>query len=100
VSVDFRHARDIADQDFLDAIDATIARRSQADGMQHHWATRWDLAQVLGGTPENIGTAQGTEEVPGVPHKVVLAKAARLIKRGLISGCACGCRGDFERNDR
>jgi hypothetical protein len=30
------------------------------------------------------------------PDKVVLAKAKRLVKRGLISGCTCGCRGDFE----
>lgn len=30
------------------------------------------------------------------PHKVVLAKAAALIKRKLMTGCTCGCRGDFE----
>lgn len=31
-----------------------------------------------------------------VPYKVGLAAMANLIKRGLVSGCACGCRGDFE----
>jgi len=30
------------------------------------------------------------------PDKVVLAKMRSLIKRGLVSGCACGCRGDFQ----
>lgn len=29
------------------------------------------------------------------PPKVVQAKCRSLIKRGLITGCACGCRGDF-----
>ncbi len=32
---------------------------------------------------------------PGVPEKVVLAKLASLVRRKLIDGCACGCRGDF-----
>ena len=32
----------------------------------------------------------------GVPYKVVQAKMASLISRGLVSGCTCGCRGDFE----
>ena len=31
-----------------------------------------------------------------IPEKVALAKARRLISRGLIAGCGCGCRGDFE----
>ena len=30
------------------------------------------------------------------PKKLILAKMAQLIKRGLIDGCPCGCRGDFE----
>lgn len=30
------------------------------------------------------------------PEKVVLAKARRLLRRGTISGCGCGCRGDWE----
>lgn len=29
------------------------------------------------------------------PTKVVRAKLAALVRRGLVSGCACGCRGDF-----
>ena len=30
-----------------------------------------------------------------VPDKVVLAKMRKLIRRGLVDGCPCGCRGDF-----
>lgn len=44
------------------------------------WCLIWDVA----------------ERLPGFPEKVVLAKARQLIRRGLIDGCGCGCRGDFE----
>ena len=29
-------------------------------------------------------------------EKLILAKMRQLIKRGLVYGCTCGCRGDFE----
>ena len=29
------------------------------------------------------------------PPNLVLAKMAKLIKQGLVSGCTCGCRGDY-----
>lgn len=35
-----------------------------------------------------------------VPYKVGLAAMDNLIKRGLVSGCSCGCRGDFEITDK
>jgi len=35
-------------------------------------------------------------EALGAPRRVVLSKARKLIDRGLLDGCACGCRGDFE----
>jgi predicted transcriptional regulator len=28
--------------------------------------------------------------------KIIIQKMAKLIKRGLVSGCGCGCRGDYE----
>lgn len=31
----------------------------------------------------------------GTPEKVALAKMASMVRRGLVFGCACGCRGDF-----
>lgn len=34
-------------------------------------------------------------EVLDFPWKVVAAKCRALVKRGLLDGCACGCRGDF-----
>lgn len=29
------------------------------------------------------------------PEKLALAKMRTLIRRGLVDGCDCGCRGDF-----
>lgn len=34
------------------------------------------------------------------PGKVVLAKMRTLIRRGLVDGCGCGCRGDFVLTDK
>ncbi len=33
---------------------------------------------------------------PAFPPKVVQAKLRAMVKRGVLSGCACGCRGDFQ----
>jgi len=30
-----------------------------------------------------------------VNDKLVLAKMRALVRRGLVDGCVCGCRGDF-----
>ena len=35
------------------------------------------------------------QELINFPPKVVLAKLRSMVKRGLIEGCTCGCRGDF-----
>ncbi len=32
--------------------------------------------------------------------KLVLAKMRMLIRRGLVDGCCCGCRGDFVITDK
>lgn len=32
----------------------------------------------------------------GVPPKVAHAKMKNLVRRGLVDGCLCGCRGDFQ----
>ena len=34
------------------------------------------------------------------PQKLAKAKMGQLIKRGLVDGCMCGCRGDFELTDK
>ena len=36
----------------------------------------------------------------GIPPKLVLAKMRRLIRRGVVSGCPCGCRGDFKITEK
>ena len=32
----------------------------------------------------------------GTPAKLALAKMRQMIRNGLVDGCGCGCRGDFE----
>lgn len=34
-------------------------------------------------------------EMAAYPEKVVRAKLQQMVNGGLISGCCCGCRGDF-----
>ncbi len=68
-------AKDISDEVMLGA----IRERRGAHGVPR-WATLWDIQDHL---------AQ-------YPKKVVVGKLNRLIKRNVIDGCACGCRGDFE----
>jgi repressor of nif and glnA expression len=36
----------------------------------------------------------------GTPRKVVRAKMRKLDKAGLIRGCHCGCRGDYELTEK
>ncbi len=33
---------------------------------------------------------------PDTPDKLVPWKMRMLMRRGLVTGCDCGCRGDFE----
>ncbi len=37
--------------------------------------------------------------LPLFPSALIRAKAGALIRRGLLTGCACGCRGDLELTD-
>lgn len=41
-------------------------------------------------------TSVGGSMPKETPAKLQLSKMRKLIERGLVSGCACGCRGDFE----
>lgn len=34
------------------------------------------------------------------PQKLAQAKMGMLMRRGLIKGCNCGCRGDWELTDK
>lgn len=35
-----------------------------------------------------------------LPDKLVVAKMDKLIRKGLVSGCSCGCRGDFKITEK
>lgn len=79
--------KDIADADVLAAVD-TAARLSGFT-----MATRWDVAAVLAGHPEHVG--QPPVDYPTMPDRLLLAKLRKMIRRGVLEGCACGCRGDL-----
>ena len=36
----------------------------------------------------------------GVSYRLAIAKMRMLIRRGLIDGCTCGCRGDYELTEK
>lgn len=65
-------ASDIPDELLLETIDAV----AQPWGL----TMRWDVENAM----------------PNYPWKVILAKTSKLMKRGLIDGCDCGCRGDYK----
>ncbi|ASZ75153.1 hypothetical protein PBI_TREYKAY_84 [Mycobacterium phage TreyKay] len=83
---DYRHARDIPDIRMLRAID-------DAQRVMYGVAMRCDVTRILGGLAPAAPVP--SNEVPGVPWKVVLAKFRRVRGRGLVEGCDCGCRGDW-----
>lgn len=37
---------------------------------------------------------------PEIPRRLVLAKMKGLVARGLVDGCTCGCRGDFNLTEK
>jgi hypothetical protein len=72
--------KDILDEVFLDA----VRRTPGVGGRPDSWRTRWDVQRQL-------------EAVTGwLPERLFLAKASGLIRRKLLRGCPCGCRGDYE----
>jgi hypothetical protein len=68
-------AKDITDQQIFDAITSVRGKRPLMN-----LACIWDIQEELG----------------EFPPKVVTAKLRSMINRKLISGCVCGCRGDFK----
>jgi len=65
-------AADIDDWEFLNLVAAYNLDEDR-------WALVWDMQAYF-----------------DVPFKVIRAKARKLLRRGLMDGCHCGCRGDFE----
>lgn len=37
---------------------------------------------------------------PGTPDKLVHAKMVMMIRKGVVDGCPCGCRGDYVLTDK
>lgn len=69
--------KDIPDEVFLDAVRRTPGAIGVNERLR--WIVQEKLEAVTGPIPENL----------------FLAKARRLIARGLLKGCPCGCRGDY-----
>lgn len=86
-------AKDIDDAFFLRCIDyaqtyhaaatwepqPALRKREGRDATWPVWVFTWNLDCLM----------------PFFPPEVIRAKASRLIRRGLLTGCDCGCRGDF-----
>ena len=58
-------------------------------------ASRFDIPGEL---PCLYGLSRALPDA--TPEKVALAKMRSMIKRGLVQGCCCGCRGDFTITDK
>ena len=74
-------AKHVSSDSFLAAIRQDIAGRAAESGVDQKWvcASVWNVAAIL-----------------GIPDKVVRAKVRALVRQRLITGCACGCRGDLQ----
>lgn len=58
-------------------------------------ASVWDIEEI----PELAAILINAEGTFGA-DKLVRGKMRRLISRGLVDGCCCGCRGDFTLTDK
>jgi hypothetical protein len=75
-------ASDITDEEFVRAVDRVQHSQPRPHPDYLPWATWMALGEQA--------------ELRCVPPKVALAKSRKVLKRGLVTGCGCGCRGDFE----
>lgn len=69
-------------------------RRPKASDIDDEAAVRavWELS---GHGDRWVMCWEVDEAFPDFPPKVVQAKLSRLMHRGFIDGCDCGCRGDW-----
>ena len=82
-------AKDIPDALFLEYL-ATL---------QGHWTMLWGDNSVSTWVDGKLVERKDLFPL-GTPHKVVRAKVRSLVRRKLMGGCDCGCRGDFEITDK
>ena len=92
----YRKCSDLPDIVFLRAIDEACDWQQRANRGPANAAMRWRVSAILAGHANSLGTSFNVDEWPGVPEKIVSAKIFKLVRRGLIDGCHCGCRGDLE----
>lgn len=78
----YKRAKDIPDELFLEAIRKVRGKWGDA---------KLDDIRAALAQPPMEGN-----KFPGVPRKVLLAKARRLLDLHVIRGCACGCVGNFK----
>jgi hypothetical protein len=72
--------KDIPNAAFLDAVRHAPGVSSRPDSWRNRCSVQRELETVVGWLPERL----------------FLAKARGLIRRRLLQGCPCGCRGDYE----
>ena len=71
---------DIPDQAVIAAINQSIDVQTSKYGKTVIGAQIWNVF----------------ERFPQYPQKLVRAKLNKMVRAGKLSGCTCGCRGDFE----
>jgi hypothetical protein len=88
-------AADIPDDAILDIVRMFNEGRQPPQTLT--WKHRDDMPdQILEPAPAWCLIWDLEERLPQYPRKVIMAKCRSLIRRGLLTGCTCGCRGDFE----
>lgn len=65
--------KDVDKVDILRSID-------KIENLEGRWTLLWEIQA----------------DFPDIPPKVILAKLRQMLRAGWITGCGCGCRGDFE----
>lgn len=58
--------------------------------LNDRWGTWFDFENDI---PPDNSVVRAMPD--GTPQKLARAKMAMLIRRGLVDGCSCGCRGDY-----
>lgn len=81
-----------------DIPDEPILRFIIASPGWKHWYGKNEL--TLDGAGDWYAKSVRNAMPEGVPDKLVLGKMRQLIRRGLVDGCDCGCRGDFELTEK
>lgn len=71
-----------------DIPDLPILKMLSENRVWHTWGYPSSMPSVQDAMPE------------GTDDKLQVAKMVMLIRRGLVSGCGCGCRGDFEITEK